>query len=343
MNTSLPHDLWSLIKPRIVALLCVTGVFSYFAAGGQEPGVVIAFTVAGGCVAASGAAFNCWYDRTLDRHMGRTADRPLPSGRLDHRIAAAFATSLLLVGTIIGVLVLPLETVVYMLLGFAAYVGLYTILLKRRHWLGVVLGGSAGSFPVLAGWTAAKPLAPEAIVMALVVFAWTPAHAWALGYVFRSDFIAVDVPTLPAVASKARVQRWIWYSVWSTIAVAAFAIPFANPPYAITVIVGGALFVLGFYQFHRTGTEPAAVRAFFTSNLYLGVLFVAWGFGGVVTDAGVVVQILSAVVLPILFVGLWISRPSLRGVPASVGGEWRVVTRRLRNKSAQIRSGQPPP
>jgi len=343
MTASLPSDLWSLIKPRIVALLCVTGVFSLFAAGGESLGVVLTFTVAGSCIAASGAAFNCWYDRKLDRHMERTADRPLPSGRLDHRIAFAFATGLLGIGTAIGVLTLPLESVGYMLLGFAAYVGLYTILLKRRHWLGVVLGGLAGSFPVLAGWTSVQPLAPQAIVMALVVFAWTPAHAWALGYVFRSDYAAVDVPTLSVVAPKERLQRWVWYSVWSTIAVAACAIPFANPPYGVTVVVGGTLFVLGFKQFYKSGTEPAAVRAFFTSNLFLAALFVAWGFGGIVASAGVVVQILAVVVLPMLFVGLWSVRPSLRGVPASIGGEWRTITRRLKNKSTQIRSGQPPP
>lgn len=336
MNTTLHHDLWSLIKPRIVALLCITGVFSLLAAGGWTPATVLAFTVAGGCIAASGAAFNCWYDRTLDRHMGRTADRPLPSGRLDHRIAAVFATGLLLAGTVIGMLTLPLESVVYMLLGFAAYVGLYTVLLKRRHWLGVVLGGSAGSFPVLAGWTSVQPLAPQAIIMAIVVFVWTPAHAWALGYVFRSDYANVDVPTLPVVASKARLKRWIWYSVWGTVAVAASAIPFASPPYTVTVVGGGALFVLGFYQFHRTGTKPAAVRAFFTSNLFLGVLFVAWGFGEIVTGTGVLVQVFALIALPILFIGLWNAQPSLRGVPASVGGEWKVITRRLRNRSAQM-------
>jgi len=120
MNTSLLHHLWSLIKPRVVTLLCVAGLFSLLAAGGSSVTLVAGFLVAGGCIAASGAAFNCWYDRHLDRYMERTASRPLPSGRLDHRIAAAFALSLLILGTTIGVVVLPIDSVVYMLLGFTA-------------------------------------------------------------------------------------------------------------------------------------------------------------------------------------------------------------------------------
>jgi protoheme IX farnesyltransferase len=329
MDTELPTHLWSLVMPRIVTLLCVTGAFSLLAAGGASAVTLAGFVVAGACVAASAAAWNCWYDRNLDQHMARTADRPLPSGRLDHRVAAAFATALLLAGTALGLALLPLRSVVYMLLGFAAYVGLYTVALKRHHWLGVVLGGSAGSFPVLAGWSAVRPLTVEPVLMALVVFAWTPAHAWALAYVYRDEFASVDVPTLPVVVSTATVQRGIRYAVWSTVATVAAVGIFAGPPYAATAVVGSALFVLGFRPFLRVGTERAAVRAFFTSNLFLAVLFAAWGAGGVAPGLAPWSGLLALATVPALFVGMWTAQPSLRGVPASVGGEWRPVTDRL--------------
>ncbi|NHX36379.1 MULTISPECIES: protoheme IX farnesyltransferase [Halolamina] len=337
MDTELPTHLWSLVKPRIVTLLSVTGAFSLLAAGGASVATLAGFVVAGACVAASAAAWNCWYDRHLDRHMERTADRPLPSGRLDHRVAAGFAATLLLIGTAVGLALLPARAVVYMLLGFAAYVGLYTVALKRRHWLGVVLGGSAGSFPVLAGWTAVRPLTVEPILMALVVFAWTPAHAWALGYVYRDEFASVDVPTLPVVVSTARVQRGIRYAVWSTVATVAAVVPFAGPPYAVTAALGSALFVVGFRPFLEAGTERAAVRAFFTSNLFLAVLFAAWGVGGVAPGLSPWSQLLSLAAVPALFVGMWTARPSLRGVPSSVGGEWRPVTDRLSAGMAAFR------
>ena len=97
------------------------------------------------------------------------------------------------------------------------------------------------------------------------------------------------------------------------------------------VLVGGALFVRGFRQFDRAGSEPAAVRAFFTSNLFLAVLFTSWGLGGVVSDAGPWIRVLVAIALPVLFVRLWTARPALRDVRASGGDEWRVGPHRLRD------------
>ncbi|MFC4407791.1 heme o synthase [Haloarchaeobius iranensis] len=329
MDRALPRQLWSLVKPRIVALLCVTGLFALLAAGGGPPSVVAGFVVAGALIAASSAALNCWYDRELDRHMERTADRPLPSGRLDHRVALAFALSLFVAGSAVGLATLPLVAGGYMWLGVAAYVGLYTVGLKRRHWTGVVLGGSAGSFPVLAGWTAVAPLSVEAVLMAALVFAWTPAHAWALAHVYRSDFAAAGVPTLPVVADEAVVRRAVWYAVWATLAVAALLVPFAGLLYAVTLAAAGGALLLGYRGFSRTGSEPDAVRAFFTSNLFLSTLFVAWGVGGLVSGAEPALAAVALVAVPALFVGLWNARPALRGVRAAPGHEWRPVVRAL--------------
>jgi len=331
------RHLRSLIKPRIVTLLVVTGLCALAAAGGGPPGVVLGFLTAGAAIAASAAAWNCWYDRRLDRKMERTADRPLPSGRLDHRVAVAFAGLLLVVGVAVGLLTLPLDSVAYMLGGFLSYVGLYTVALKRRHPVGVVLGGSAGSFPVLAGWTAVAPVTVEAVVVALLVFAWTPAHAWALGYVYRDDFAAAGVPTLPVVASMGRLKRGIRYSVVATLAVAACAVPLAGAPYGVVAVLGGGLFALGYREFDRTGTEPAAVRAFFTSNLFLATLFVAWGAGGVLGDAATAARVVAGVAVPVLFFGLWAASPALDGVPGSVGPEIRTLDRLV---AAAVRRGE---
>lgn len=332
MNKKLVANLWSLIKPRIVALLCITGVTALFAAGGASLTVGLGFTAAGACIAASAAAFNCYYDRNLDQYMDRTADRPLPSGQLDPRVAFGFAVSLFLLGSVIALGTLPIASVVYMWLGLVSYVGLYTMLLKRRHWIGVVLGGSAGSFPVLAGWAAVAPLTLEPLLLALLVFAWTPAHAWALAYVYRSDFIAANVPTLPAVASVKRVQQSVWVSVWVTLFVAVVAIPFTQPPYAITVIVGGTCLVLGYSQFYREGTEAAAVRAFFTSNLFLATVFLAWGLSGVVDSGEILLRMSVIIVLPFAFYRLWTLGLSLRGVNGAPDNELSRLTNLLSKK-----------
>jgi protoheme IX farnesyltransferase len=325
-----PSALWSLVKPRIVGLLALTGVCAALAAGGPAPGRLVAFAVAGALVAAGSAALNCWYDRDLDREMARTADRPLPRGDLSPTAAAGFALTLLAGGTALGLATLPAAAVGYTLAGAAAYVGLYTVLLKRRHWLGVVLGGSAGSFPVLAGWRVVEPVGPEAIAMAALVFAWTPAHAWALAAVYRDDFAAAGVPTLPVVASPARVRRSVWRSALAAVGVAALPAVVAGPVYAATLAAAAPPFLLAYRRFSREGTDAAAVRAFFSSNLFLAVCFLAWGAGGVLPRSLQPGAVAAALSVPWLFVRLWRARPALRGVRGAVGAEWRPALARVR-------------
>jgi len=315
------HDLLSLTKPRIAALLCLTGTGATFAAGGLAPWRLVTFVLAGLGMAGGAAVCNCYYDRDIDPAMDRTADRPLARGALDPRLALAFGVGLLAAATGIGLWALPTVSVAYMWLGVAAYVGLYTVLLKRRHPLGVVLGGSAGSFPVLAGWTAVRPLATPAVVMAALVFVWTPAHAWALGVVYRDEFAAAGVATLPAVTTLARVRRAVWISALGTVGVATLLVPVAGPIYAGALAAGAPLFGSVYRTFYRVGGESRAVRAFFTSNVFLAATFVAWGVDGVVA-AEPVGAVVAAAVTVTAFVGLWIARPSLDGVRASPPPAW---------------------
>ncbi|MFB6164699.1 MAG: protoheme IX farnesyltransferase [Haloarculaceae archaeon] len=305
------RTLWSLTKPRIVALLTLTGVTALYAAGGAPLRTVGGFVVAGAAIAAGSAAFNCYYDRHLDRHMARTADRPLPADDLSPRAAIAFVLVLLAVGTAVGLSTLPLDTVAYMWLGVGSYAGVYTVGLKRRHWLGAVIGGSAGSFPVLAGWSAVAPIGPAALLLAALVFVWTPAHAWALAYVYREDFRAADVPTLPAVADGAVVRRAVWVSAALTAVVAAGAVPFAGRLYAVACLVALPAFLWAFWTYRRSGRAQAAVRAFFTSNLLLAALFTAWALDGVLSQPSAGAEAAAGIAILASFIGLWRARPSL--------------------------------
>ncbi len=327
--TSLAVAAWSFVKPRIVSLLLLTGVSGALAAGGPSPVRLGAFVVAGGATAAGSAALNCYYDRRLDRRMTRTAGRPLPQGLVPPWTALALGAVLLGVGTAAGWLWLPLASVAYMLLGALAYVGLYTVGLKRRHHLATPIGGLAGAFPVLAGWATVQPISLEALLLAALVVAWTPAHAWALAFVYRDDFKAAGIPTLPAVASEARVRRSVWRWALGTIAVAALAVPFAGDLYGACLVAAAGPYLLGFRAFQRTGSEPTAVRAFFTANLFLAVLFLAWAAGGLIGALPVSVVAVLALAVPLLFFGLWSARPSLGGVAAAAGSE-RAAMEQLR-------------
>ncbi|MFB6361635.1 MAG: protoheme IX farnesyltransferase [Halobacteriales archaeon] len=318
---------WSLVKPRIVGLLLLTGVSGALAAGGPPPGRLGAFVVAGGATAAGSAALNCYYDRRLDRRMTRTADRPLPRGLVPPWTALALGAGLLAVGTVAGWLWLPWPSLAYMLLGALAYVGLYTVGLKRRHYLGTPIGGLAGAFPVLAGWSTVEPVGGEALLLAALVVAWTPAHAWALAFVYRDDFRAAEIPTLPAVATAAQVRRSVWHWALGTIGVAALAVPFAGELYGACFVAAAGPYLLAFRGFQRSGSEPAAVRAFFTANLFLAVLFLAWAAGGLLSGLPVTAVAVLALAVPLLFIGLWNARPSLGGVAAAAGSERAAVER----------------
>jgi protoheme IX farnesyltransferase len=304
--------LLSLVKPRIAALLCLTGVTAAVAAGGPEPVALAAFALAGLGMAGGAAALNCVYDRDIDPLMDRTADRPLATGALDPRVATGFALGLLAAATALALATLPRVAVGYMWLGVGAYVGLYTVGLKRRHWSGVVLGGSAGSFPVLAGWTAVRPLEPVAVAMAALVFAWTPAHAWALAVVYREDFRRAGIPTLPVVAAPERVRRAVWHSALVTVAVAAIVVPAAGPVYAAAFVAAVPALLVAYRSFARRGGDERAVRAFFTSNAVLAALFVGWALSGVAD--GPLAAGASAVVAVLAVAGVWRGRPSLDGV-----------------------------
>lgn len=314
--------LLSLVKPRIVTLLCLTGAAGLVATGSATLWALTTFTIAGAFMAAGAAALNCWYDRDIDPKMERTADRALPAGHLGATAALGFALSLVALGTLVAVLALPPVTVGYMWLGLAAYVGLYTVALKRRHWMGVVLGGSAGSFPVLAGWTVAEPLTLEALGLAALVFAWTPAHAWALAHVYRDDFAAAGIPTYPVAKGLTKNRRAVWVSALATVGLAIALTPVAGTTFAVAVLVGSPLYLVAYWAYYRDGGDPEAVRAFFTSNLFLAVVFLAWAAGGVADGVGPVGSLVVATIIPLTFLKLWTARPALGGVDAAVGGEW---------------------
>lgn len=320
--------LWlSLTKPRIVFLLCISGVGAVFAAGGLSPLRFTGFLGSLGFIAASASVMNCFYDRKLDKRMERTSERPLPNGDIEPVHALIFGLGLLALGTVVGLVLLPARSLMYLLLGFSAYVGLYTVLLKRRHWLGVVLGGSAGSFPVLAGWTAVQPLTVSGVLMAVFVFAWTPAHAWALEFVFREEYAEAGIPTYPVVKNIDQIANGLAWSALSTVLAAVALVPYTGPVYNGILIGSTPMFLFSYYMFYRDRGENEAAHAFFSANLYLTFLFVGWAVDGYLDHPDWLGLYAFALAMPVFFVWIWRSRPSLGQVEASV--EWSHADERL--------------
>lgn len=283
-------DVWSayvgLTKPRIIELLLVTTVPAMFLAqGGVPPLLLVLHTMVGGCLAAASAnVFNCVLDRDIDERMRRTRRRPLPRHAVDPRAATVFGAVLGVAATVWLGLGANWLSAWLALAANAFYVGVYTLLLKRRTPQNVVWGGIAGCFPPLIGWTAVTgevALAP--FVLFAIVFFWTPPHTWALAFRYREDYAAAEVPMLPVVRSAPAVARQILVYSVLTVAVSLTLWPVAGTGwlYPLVAAVAGAALLWEAVQLlvrAERGLRDAALapmRLFHWSNSYLALVFVA--------------------------------------------------------------------
>ncbi len=271
-------------KPRIIELLLVTTVPVMFAAAGGSVAIdTLIATVLGGALAAGGAnALNCALDHDIDAHMQRTAHRATATGLVSPSRAAAFGGALALTSVVLLAWAVNLLSAALAAAAVLAYVGGYTMLLKRRTPSNIVWGGIAGCFPVLIGWSAVTgSLSWAAIALFLVVFFWTPPHYWPLSIKYREDYANASVPMLGAVAEApvvcARIINYTWATVVCSVAYGVLA--GAGLVYGLTALVAGTWFLWEAYRLQRN-LEPSqsAMRLFHVSISYLTVLFLAVGF-----------------------------------------------------------------
>jgi heme o synthase len=242
--------LFALTKPRIVELLLVTTIPTMLLADRGLPSVrILLVTLAGGALAAGSAnTINCYIDRDIDALMRRTSRRPLarPAPMAVVRPAEALifgivlgAASLVLLGTLVNWL-----SAILAVCAILFYVFIYTIGLKRRTPSNIVIGGAAGCFPVLVGWSAVTgTVGLPAIVLFAVIFFWTPPHFWALAMKFRDDYAAASVPMLPVVAPAPVVARKILVYSYVMVAVTLALAPYAGWIYTVCAAGLGVWFL----------------------------------------------------------------------------------------------------
>lgn len=219
--------------------------------------------------AASAGAFNQFAERDLDARMIRTRDRPFASGRYTAGPAwLAIIGALLVVSVALAAWAANPMAAAHVFLGAVVYGIVYTVWLKRRTWLNIVIGGLSGSFAVLAGAAAVDP-APSAIpvCLAVVLFLWTPPHFWSLAMATRDDYVRAGVPMLPVVIGDARAARVIL--VHTVALVAASLLPFffgLGLVYLALAVIGGWIFLEKSIALVRA-PGPAAARANFRASL----------------------------------------------------------------------------
>jgi len=269
----------NLLKFRIGVVMVLTALVAMVITPGSQPGalemLVLAFAIL--VSAGSAGAFNQYFEVDLDRRVPRTRNRPFVTGYFRRGpMWLAIILLLLVVGVGSAALVLNLTAAFYIFLGAFFYAIVYTVWLKRRSWTNIVIGGASGSFAVLAGAAAVDPnIGPVPIMLALVLFLWTPSHFWSLAIAKNKDYARTGVPMLPVIIGNRRCAEVVLVNTLMLVAIAV--LPFfygMNWIYLLAAAGGGGYFIYHNWLMLRDPSPRVAMKSFFASLVQLVTLLV---------------------------------------------------------------------
>ena len=275
-------QLINLFKIRIGVVMTITAVVAMVVTPGDAVPAwqvaVLALTIL--MASSSAGAFNQYYERDYDRLMERTRNRPFVTGEFSSSNPVWLSTILLLlvVGIAAAAYTLNGIAALFIFLGAFFYAIVYTVWLKRRTWINIIIGGASGSFAVLAGAAVVDPnLGPIPIILAMVLFLWTPPHFWSLAIAKHKDYEAAGVPMLPVVKGDRAAAKAI---LWNAILLASVSVlPFfygLGWLYLAGALLGGGYFVYRSILLVQNTTPKMAMRNFFASLVQLvSLLFFA--------------------------------------------------------------------
>jgi len=280
------HTYYEYTKPKIWYLLVFTSLTATFVAGSLLPNglspakwIIAAVAITSGCAGCN--ALTNYIDRDIDAVMNRTRHRPIPSGRITPRAALRFGLALVAISIILS-FTLNLLSVLWMALGVLDNVGVYSLLLKRRSALNILLGGFSGGLPVLFGWSAATPgpigsISLLPILMAGLVFLWIPIHIWFLAVTYRADYAKVGVPMLPVVIGSVPAIRLIviFSMIFFPFSIGVYLLGHFRLVYGLVALAGGLVILVGSVWVLYKPTEMNAWKMFKITSPYLFLLFLA--------------------------------------------------------------------
>ena len=271
---------YALTKPRVVQLIVFCAVIGMLLAvpGLPDWRLVLAGTVGIWLVAAAAAAFNCLVEQHIDAKMARTAWRPTAKGELTNGWTLAFSAALCAAGSAVLYLwVNPLT----MWLTFATFIGyamVYTVLLKPATPQNIVIGGASGAMPPVLGWAAIRgEVGPEALILCLIIFLWTPPHFWALALYRVEDYRRSGLPMLPVTHGSefTRLQVFLYTLVLFAATLLPFVSGMSGPLYLAAAVVLGAMFSHYGWRLWRNYSDHLARKTFRFSIWHLSLLFAA--------------------------------------------------------------------
>jgi len=270
----------ALTKPRVVQLIVFCAVIGMFlAVPGLPPPMTVFFATLGiALVAAAAAAVNCLVEQKIDALMQRTRGRPLPRGQVTSVSTLVFAgfvggLGLLLLYRFVNPLTMWLT-----LATFVGYAVIYTVLLKPATPQNIVIGGASGAMPPVLGWAAVTDsVPPEALLLFLIIFAWTPPHFWALALYRTQDYARAGLPMLPVThgAAYTRLQIVLYTVVLVLVTMLPYIIRMSGVIYLVAALALGGVFLAYAIRLYRNYSDSLARATFRYSILYLTALFSA--------------------------------------------------------------------
>ncbi len=270
---------YDITKPKVVALLVLTALvgMSLSVPGGLPWQLLLPAMLGIALLSSAAAAINHIVDEKIDTVMGRTYNRPLPEGRISATSAIVFATSIALLGFIVLFFLVNPLTAFLTLAGLVGYSFVYTMYLKRATPQNITIGGLAGAIPPLLGWTAmTNEIAPNALLLVLIIFTWTPPHFWALAIHRKDDYAKVNIPMLPVThgVSFTKTQILLYTVLLFIVCLLPYLVGMSNWLYLVGACSLNLIFFGYAWQLKFHAKEETAMATFKFSIVHLMLLFI---------------------------------------------------------------------
>ncbi len=278
MNNTIIRDYLTLCKPRVVMLMILTSIVGMCLAPSITFPIIplIVGNIGIALVASSAAALNHIADQHIDKIMGRTQHRPLVQGKITAKNGFIFATIIGVLGLVILFVFINVLTAVLTGLSLMGYAVCYTLYLKHATPQNIVIGGIAGAIPPLLGWTAVTgTISPQALILVLIIYVWTPPHFWALAIYRLDDYAKANVPMLPHTHGVPYTKLNI--VLYTVLLICAASLPYiihmSGLIYIIGITLANLVFLYHVLRLYCSQDKQQAMRTFWFSIYYLGILF----------------------------------------------------------------------
>ena len=281
INAEKIKNFLTLCKLRVNSLIVFTAVIGMFlSTPGMVPWDILFSGIIGiGFVAAAAAAFNCLIEESIDTKMARTRARPLGTGKISQQETLVLASILCLVGLAVLFFFVNFLTMWLTLITFFAYAAIYTVFLKPATPMNIVIGGASGAMPPVLGWAAVNnQLAPEAWILFLIIFCWTPPHFWALALYRREEYAKVGIPMLPVThGEKFTLLHIILYTIiLAIVTLMPFSVGMSGLIYLFFATILNAIFLYYVVVLYMNYSDKLSKKVFNYSILYLSLIFAAF-------------------------------------------------------------------